>query len=388
MRTTDRLSLSLSDKQFQCYKSFACFVTSLLSLLAVDYKFTYWGIVGAFVWVINGTVAIVAVQKCGLSTAQTLWSGLSVFVGFLWGVLVFEEDVRDVAGSAAALVVMSVGMGSMGMVISQNSSSSSSSSGGRDGAERGGGGSGESGSSRSSSVSPINSVEGDAYGDDDVEMNASRSSREFAAARERLMMGTTTTSSTGTTGREFEDLSKASTNPFGFRTTRSSSNLSSSLEKQKDVKIGILCATYVGIANGSFMTPLKYANKEVTGLEYLFSFGVGSAIATVVLVFLYNIYRRHIKRDFSPLNFHFETCAKPALLTGLLWSAGNACSIVAISRLGVAIGWPLVQCQLVVSTTWGVWYYREVRGRRAISGFFASALLVLFGVIMLGNCSR
>ena len=48
--------------------------------------------------VVNGTVAIVAVQKCGLSTAQTLWSGLSVFVGFLWGVIVFEENVRDAAG--------------------------------------------------------------------------------------------------------------------------------------------------------------------------------------------------------------------------------------------------------------------------------------------------
>ena len=357
-----------------------------MSLLVVDFKFTFWGIVGACVWVVNGTVAIVAVQKCGLSTAQTLWSGLSVFVGFLWGVIVFEENVRDVVGAAWALVVMSAGMGSMGMVMSQSSSGGSGTS--RNRGESGYENGSRSGSSRSSSVSPIDSVEGNKY---DVEMNSS--SREFAAARERLMMGTTTTTTTSTmmnTGREFDDLSK-SINPFGFR-TRSSSNHSSSsssaLEKQKDVKIGILCATYVGIANGSFMTPLKYANKEVTGLEYLFSFGVGSAIATVVLVVLYNVYRRQIKRDFSPLNFHFETCAKPALLTGLLWSAGNACSIVAISKLGVAIGWPLVQCQLVVSTTWGVWYYREVRGRKAIAGFFASALFVLFGVIMLGNSSR
>tara|TARA_B100001540_G_scaffold312257_1_gene333063 strand:+ start:150 stop:1223 length:1074 start_codon:yes stop_codon:yes gene_type:complete len=357
-----------------------------MSLLVVDFKFTFWGLVGACVWVVNGTVAIVAVQKCGLSTAQTLWSGLSVFVGFLWGVIVFEENVRDVVGAAWALVVMSAGMGSMGMVMSQSSSGGSGTS--RNRGESGYENGSRSGSSRSSSVSPIDSVEGNKY---DVEMNSS--SREFAAARERLMMGTTTTTTTTTTmntGREFDDLSK-STNPFGFR-TRSSSNHSSSsssaLEKQKDVKIGILCATYVGIANGSFMTPLKYANKEVTGLEYLFSFGVGSAIATVVLVFLYNVYRRQIKRDFSPLNFHFETCAKPALLTGLLWSAGNACSIVAISKLGVAIGWPLVQCQLVVSTSWGVWYYREVRGRKAIAGFFASALFVLFGVIMLGNSSR
>jgi glucose uptake protein GlcU len=391
-------------------------------VFGTELKFTYWGILGASVWVINGTVAIVAVQKCGLSTAQTLWSGLSVFVGFLWGTIVFEEEVRDIAGSMWALAAMSAGMGSMGMVVSQ-SSSSSSSSGRRTESKssqynRGssfvfGESETTSGSSRSSSVSPIiNGGEGgdDMYrntNDDDVEMNTANnvnnnsSNREFAAARERLMMGTTSSSSSGGGNggngmREFDDLSKASTNPFGFRTTAKNHrsggglNLSSSSaeKKQKDVKIGILCATYVGIANGSFMTPLKYANKEVTGLEYLFSFGVGSALATVVLVFLYNLYRRQINRDFSPLNFHFETCAKPALLTGVLWSAGNACSIVAISRLGVAVGWPLVQCQLVVSTSWGVWYYREVRGRKAIAGFFASAAFVLFGVIMLGNCSR
>ncbi|CAL6312118.1 unnamed protein product [Bathycoccus prasinos] len=416
---------------FQCYKSFACFLTSFLPLLfGTELKFTHWGILGAFVWVINGTVAIVAVQKCGLSTAQTLWSGLSVFVGFLWGTIVFEEEVRDIIGSMWALAAMSAGMGSMGLVVSQ-SSSSSSSSGRRSESKSShytknnrssfvfGESETTSGSSRSSSVSPI--INGGEVGDDiysttmnanedDVEMNNvnnNSSNREFAAARERLMMGTTSSSSSGGGGgnggnssngmREFDDLSKASANPFGFRTTaknhRSGGGLnlssnSSTEKKQKDVKIGILCATYVGIANGSFMTPLKYANKEVTGLEYLFSFGVGSAVATVVLVFLYNLYRRQIKRDFSPLNFHFETCAKPALLTGVLWSAGNACSIVAISRLGVAVGWPLVQCQLVVSTSWGVWYYREVRGRKAIAGFFASAAFVLFGVIMLGNCSR
>ena len=135
-------------------------------------------------WVINGTVAIVAVQKCGLSTAQTLWSGLSVFVGFLWGTIVFEEEVRDIIGSMWALAAMSAGMGSMGLVVSQ-SSSSSSSSGRRSESKssqytknnRGssfvfGESETTSGSSRSSSVSPIiNNGEG---GDDERERRRRR----------------------------------------------------------------------------------------------------------------------------------------------------------------------------------------------------------------------
>jgi hypothetical protein len=49
-----------------------------------------------------------------------------------------------------------------------------------------------------------------------------------------------------------------------------------------------------------------------------------------------------------------DVAARPALLTGLLWSAGNVCSIFATEYLGMALGWPLVQCQLVVSNLWCV----------------------------------
>lgn len=66
----------------------------------------WWGVVGAAIWVGNGTVAIIAVQKAGLSIAQALWSGLSIFVGFVWGAYVFEEPVKDLGMSFLALLLM------------------------------------------------------------------------------------------------------------------------------------------------------------------------------------------------------------------------------------------------------------------------------------------
>ena len=33
----------------------------------------------------------------------------------------------------------------------------------------------------------------------------------------------------------------------------------------------------------------------------------------------------------------------------------------------MALAWPLIQCQLLVSTAWGALYYREQRGRRQVS---------------------
>ena len=51
----------------------------------------------------------------------------------------------------------------------------------------------------------------------------------------------------------------------------------------------------------------------------------------------------------------------------------------------VAVGWPLVQCQLIVSTMWGIGYYKEVTGPGPIMVFVTSALVVLAGVVVLGT---
>jgi multidrug transporter EmrE-like cation transporter len=63
-------------------------------------------VVGSAIWVGNGTVAIIAIQKAGLSIAQALWSGLSIFVGFVWGAFVFDEPIKDLGMSFLALLLM------------------------------------------------------------------------------------------------------------------------------------------------------------------------------------------------------------------------------------------------------------------------------------------
>ncbi len=57
--------------------------------------------------VANGVAAVVAIQAAGLAVSQALWSGLSVFVSFLWGALVFREPIAHprlaIAGAALGL---------------------------------------------------------------------------------------------------------------------------------------------------------------------------------------------------------------------------------------------------------------------------------------------
>lgn len=75
----------------------------------------------------------------------------------------------------------------------------------------------------------------------------------------------------------------------------------------------------------------------------------------------------------------------PALLTGVLWSTGNFLSIYAVNYLGLALGWPLVQCQLIVSSLWAILYYHEINGWRTVAIFALSTACILIGVFVLAS---
>ena len=110
---------------------------------------------------------------------------------------------------------------------------------------------------------------------------------------------------------------------------------------------GLCLALYVGVANGSFMVPFKAATKD-TGLdavEYTLSFGMGSAGITALLMLLY----LNFSGTRRPSLTQWRVALRPGLLTGLLWSAGNFCSIIATQMLDLTIAWPMVQVRCVCS---------------------------------------
>ena len=49
----------------------------------------------------------------------------------------------------------------------------------------------------------------------------------------------------------------------------------------------------------------------------------------------------------------------------------------------MALAWPLIQCQLLVSTAWGALYYGEQSGPQHIGGMLAATALVIVGAVML-----
>lgn len=45
-----------------------------------------------------------------------------------------------------------------------------------------------------------------------------------------------------------------------------------------DFRLGVSLACCIGLTNGSFLVPLKYAQKDVKGIIYVLSFGIGAAL--------------------------------------------------------------------------------------------------------------
>ena len=152
----------------QVYKSTACFVTSWFVLLLRDFKFSYWGVIGAVIWVLNGIAAIAAVQHAGIGVSQATWSAVTskshvcelqttafisslssyaesslrfilfvlsfflcratVIVSFVWGTVYYREALPHWNLALLGILLMTLGVSMVGFLSSGGSKASGSSS--------------------------------------------------------------------------------------------------------------------------------------------------------------------------------------------------------------------------------------------------------------------
>ena len=98
---------------FQTYKSFWCFLTAWLVLLARPINFTWWGVVSGLSWVPAGAAYVVGVQHAGLAINQALSSSLVVAISTFWGVAVFHEPLSSVPLATLAFLMLAIGISAM-----------------------------------------------------------------------------------------------------------------------------------------------------------------------------------------------------------------------------------------------------------------------------------
>jgi hypothetical protein len=83
--------------------------------LGEPFKFTPWGIVSGMFWVPGATAGIYGIRNAGLAISVGTWSSLVVVSSFSWGIFVFDEKVKSIAGASGAACVLICGL--IGMSI-------------------------------------------------------------------------------------------------------------------------------------------------------------------------------------------------------------------------------------------------------------------------------
>ncbi len=144
-----------------------------------------------------------------------------------------------------------------------------------------------------------------------------------------------------------------------------------SWEKKRDSKynfFSIGLAALAGILFGTQYTPFRLSG--LTSQEYIFPMSLGIFITGIIILLLK---LKGLRFD----NF------KNGITSGILWSLGNLAGVFAVATLGLAIGFPLTQLSILVATSWGLFYFREIKEKSKILRVLVGAIIIVLGAIFL-----
>lgn len=307
---------------FQYMKSIMVFITSWLILTWRPFTFTIWGFVGAALWIPSGLLFITAVKLTGVAFATPIANGIQVMVSFCWGAFFFGEEVHNIWLSILAILIMVVGM--FGISISVNWETMKAAR-----------------LAKKQQQYSINVGVSNAY---DETTPLTKSGRKIGVA--------------------------AAPPP-----------VSNKAAEFRTFVLGIAASITCGFFGGTQNVPLNYAPSEAHGIQYVISFGIGAVCVITVWTGGYLIFRWFMKMGLPTVNLRIS--AAPGALAGLLWSIGNVCQIYTTLAYGQTVGFPLVQCSMMVAGCWGVFYYGEAPTLWLKALFLASCVTLLGGVTLL-----
>lgn len=476
---------------FQTYKVVIFFVVSIITVLMfqIPMRMTFfYGTLSGFLWVCGGTGGIVAVRYAGIATAVGTWASIMICINFTWGILVFNEPVVNLYNTAAAFLLLALGL--VGMSIY-----------------------GDPGSSKCATKSALPNSNNNALPmSDHHDCNVANKDTDSSTYKKEIDVRSlpnrkNTLSITSTTANrhhhrsfnnnnnsdeeyELEESSEntitstllkqrkvvpfkesfndeetaeldsvGSTNSTAASTVSCSNSATSNgtqilnYNPETHVRLfnsqvivtkriaGIMAALFNGFMSGSSLIPMHYAKRQPNGdwggLNYLVSFSVGSLFSCIgiwIIYYVILVVRQHqINKKLSSLNnsssstsgnlniattaagsvssntddisvasktFHhnifqhaaskmpdayFKVLWKSGLAAGLLNAIAMVGSVLAVTYLGQGVGNSVIQCKIIVSGMWGIYYYKEIDNPIAIRKWFISASLSVIGIVWLSR---
>ncbi|GMH68793.1 hypothetical protein TrLO_g1824 [Triparma laevis f. longispina] len=342
------IPLNVHPLAFQSYKTLMCVCTAWLCFIVPVYndedeswsfvtlaslEYTPWGIISGLFWVPGGAMAIYAVQNAGLAVAQGTWSSLIVVVSFVWGILVFDEKVKNVY--LAGLGVLGLVSGLVGMSVF---------------------------SEGEKQPTPAKTSNND-------------NDRSALLAPELQPPPSTS-------------------NPYSPNSSQTPLPPPYQKSRIKGLLAAIFNGLWGGsIMVPMHYAPPEASGM---GYVVSFAVGAGLVtILLWIILLIYSGFPNpnekddlrkgwSFKRGRSKLpSMHVPTMVGPGCLAGGLWAIGNISSMVTVQVLGEAVGYSICQTSLLVSGLWGIFYFQEVKGLRQRILWGSSAVVTLLGIILL-----
>ncbi len=134
---------------------------------------------------------------------------------------------------------------------------------------------------------------------------------------------------------------------------------------------GLLAALAVGVFGGSILAPAAFAGPDFSGahaINFLPSFGIGVMAAATLFSGGWYLVQATSGAGAPPL--HLRSTLWAGICSGVVWNAGNVCSLLAINTYGTPFGvaYPILQTSLVVGAPgarggWTEWLTVAKRAR-------------------------
>ena len=305
-------------------------------LLALDYSngSMILASIAAVLWVISGNIAILAIRLAGLGLAQAIWSSTSILVSFAWGSLYFSDPMPHPLLTVVALFFLSLSLSTLCLTLHSAVGKASEK---------------EIELVEKNKNKNMENEEGNDSGDDDILVNA-----EGGQAEELLVVDGETACAVGA----------------------SSVRVHSSRVSASQV-LGIFLAGIVGVIAGCLVVPFRLCDPSLK-YAYVFNLSWIAAVASIAQASLFAIVPAMIVDSPIPQPKIMRTLWSGSLV-GALWGLGNMSALVVTYFLGQITGMPLVQAQLLVSSTWGILLFKEgstLVWRRIVAAAAATATTI------------
>ena len=144
--------------------------------------------------------------------------------------------------------------------------------------------------------------------------------------------------------------------------------LISSRDKGSSIRKGFALFVLAGILWGSvYVTPLMY------------KIHTGSIIPSMML----GIFVSGLLLFFAGKMNASASGALNSMFSGMLWAIGNVSAALSIDYIGLALAGPIPQLAMLVSVSWGVLYFKEVREKDKVSKVIIGGVVLVIGAILL-----